>query len=229
MSKSVMLAAVVATMAVPGAAAAIDTYAGPLPMRLVGLDGSLGTVDFTAQGRTGDYCRYLMTWESPFNPNDVELCDVRERRTVDHPSCIENRHENIGSAVMAGPATPVNTLCSGFDNLGDRIDTGDISLLLGGRGALEGLVILPWGTAFSIEIARRATRVLPRPGLFRPAGSPRPRPGGAAAGSHFPRRGALRRHGLDWTGLEARSCEHRFHPRTLAPGGRGYCQSPSRS
>ena len=227
MRNSVILAAVVATMAVPGTAAAIDTFAGPLPMRLVGLDGSLGSVDFTARGRAGDYCRYLMTWESPYNPNDVQLCDVRERRTVDHPSCIENRRENIGSAVLAGPATPVNTLCSGFDNLGDRVDTGDISLLLGGRGALEGLVILPWGTAFSIEIARRATGVLPRPGLWRPAGSPRPRPGGATAGGLFPGRSALRAREVDW--MEAHSCKHISHPRPRSPGGSGYCQSPWRS
>jgi hypothetical protein len=147
-----IFAAAAAAASVSGSAAAIDTFAPPQVMDLPGLRGSLGNVEFTALGRSGDHCRYLMEWESPFNANDVQLCEVFERRTVQYPSCIANRHKNLATVVQAGPLTTVPSYCSGFDNLGVRIDTGDITLLLAGPDRLAGVVILPWGTAFSVEL-----------------------------------------------------------------------------
>lgn len=154
MKKALVLASIAAVTSVPGAASAIDTFAGPRPVRIAGLAGAtLGTVEFAALGRMGDYCRYLMIWESPFNPNDVQLCDVRERRTLLHPSCIQNRLMNIPTITQAGPQTAVRTRCSGFDALGDHVDKGDLNLFLAAPDKqLTGIVIFPWGVALPVEI-----------------------------------------------------------------------------
>lgn len=153
MKRSLFLAAVTAA-AIPSAARAIDTLAGPYAIRIAGLGASMGTAELVALGVVGEDCRYLMTWESPFNPNEVELCDVRERRTPLSPACIDNRFKNFTTFVHAGPASPAATACAGFDNLGEAFD--GVSLLLGeSPTSLEGALLLPWGPAYPVEITGR--------------------------------------------------------------------------
>jgi hypothetical protein len=154
MKRALILACAAAVTCVSGAASAIDTFGGPRPIQVVGLpELILGTAEFTALGRAGHYCRYLMTWESPYNQNDATICDVRERRTLLSPSCTTNRRGNVPTIALAGPETAVDTFCSGFDLLGQRIDTGDISLILASGGKyLTGIVIYPWGMALPVEI-----------------------------------------------------------------------------
>jgi hypothetical protein len=155
MGKTLVAAIAAAVLGISGTAAAIDTLAGPRTIWVVGLGKlTLGSAELLALGRVGDDCRYLMTWESPYNPNEVLLCDLRERRTVLFPSCVANRSMDVPSIVRAGPDSGVRTRCSGFDPLGVAIDTGDVSLILASRGrGLEGIVIFPWGVALPVEIS----------------------------------------------------------------------------
>ncbi|MEZ4293332.1 MAG: hypothetical protein R3B70_00020 [Polyangiaceae bacterium] len=137
---------------VPLWAGALDATQG---RKLVvdGLDQSLGVLGVLALGRTGDSCRYLGSWESPVNDNDIVLCDLRERLTLLHPSCLQNGHVDITSVVTAGPGGLEETACSGFDLMGVAIRTGDVTLLLSERAAepvLAGIAVLPGGLALPV-------------------------------------------------------------------------------
>lgn len=181
MKKALIFAAAATALSLDGPAPALDTFVGPYSMQIAGLGASMGSAMFMALGQSGDDCRYLMTWRSPFNPNAAELCDVRERWTAVYPSCLVNRAQDFTTIVQAGPASMVGTVCSGFDNLGESFD--DMSLLLGeSPSLLQGTVILPWGVTYPIEISRRegpGPTVRDRP----VAGSPRLRR--EAAGGRF--------------------------------------------
>lgn len=148
MKQALLFAVTVSAMTVPGAALAIDTTL-QREVRVSGLGDSLGTLTFLARGRVGTFCRYLTTWESPYNPNDVLLCDTLERRTVLFPSCIENRRKDVPTTLQAGALSSVGTECWGFDMLGEAFD---VSLLMFQTSTgLQGLVFYPYGAVLPIE------------------------------------------------------------------------------
>lgn len=158
MKKSLIAAATLAVLSFSGTASALDTNE-VRQMRSSGLpvQSLLGTLTFTALGAQGQYCTYLMTWESPFNPNDVELCILRERRTPVYPSCITNSLQDITTFVSAGPgAQGGSTYCAGFDTLGISYD--NVTLLTGEFSAepiLQGVAVFPTAIPLvhSIEVA----------------------------------------------------------------------------
>lgn len=119
MKKSLVFAAMVAVASVCESARAIDTTAG-LSYQLSNLDyeGGEGSVTFTALGSSGPYCAYLMTWASPFNPNQVAICILHELRTPVYPSCGLNALADIPTSVVAGPAVDGVSYCESFDLLG---------------------------------------------------------------------------------------------------------------
>jgi len=130
MKKSLVLGAAVAAMSISTAASAINApgYRGSLaPMASDGL-GNVGLVySILATGAVGqDFCGYILSWQSPYNPNDVVSCVLREARGTVNPSCIANSTANIPTSVLAGQT--VSTSCNGFDLLGAPL-TG-ISLFL---------------------------------------------------------------------------------------------------
>jgi hypothetical protein len=166
MKKSLMLVAALAATAFAGSALALDVdtdrelvVLGLTSISGVGTD-SLGRAMFTGLGTSGGgvgsshrYCQYLMEWESPFNPNDVQLCVVREKKTPFAPSCIANRHQDITSFLEAGSDAPSgSTYCAGFDNLGIAYD--DVSLLLGERedGGISGIAVYPTGIPLVLPV-----------------------------------------------------------------------------
>ena len=137
MKKSLLIAAAaLATTSIASSASAIDTF--PIrEVRAAGLPISpfLGFVEFTALGTIptpvgSRTCDYLMNWTSPYNPNLVTLCHVKELRTPVTPSCAANARMDITTAVSAGPAGNLGpTYCDGFDNLG--VPQMGVTLLLG--------------------------------------------------------------------------------------------------
>lgn len=158
MNQFSILAATVATCAASASAFALDTRevrsirSSNLPTQSV-----LGTALFTALGSQGVDCAYLLDWISPFNPNDVVLCVLRERKTPVYASCIANSLQDITTVVTAGPAAKGGaTSCSGFDNLG--ISYEGVSLLTGEFSAapiLQGVAIFPTALPLihAIEVA----------------------------------------------------------------------------
>jgi len=159
-----------------------------------GFGQSLGTISVLPLGRVGFSCSYLGIWESPVNPNEVMLCNLRERITPLHPSCVLNRSIDITSVVTAGPGAPDETACSGFDLLGTAVRTDDVTVLLAERTtepALAGIVLFPVGIALPLIGVRLdnddddgeddasppdprqrligTLRITPRPGGFGPA------------------------------------------------------------
>lgn len=153
MKKSLMLAAATLALSVTGAASALNVNA----VRVLVIDGfpgwydTLGVATFTALGRSGPFCDYLMNWESPFNPNDVALCIVREVRTPVTPSCIINENVDITSTLLGGPAG--DTYCEGFNLKGEPFC--DVSLILGESPllGLRGVAIFPTGIGQVYPIA----------------------------------------------------------------------------
>jgi len=142
MAKLLVLAAAAMAMSVSASAMALDTR----KLRDLQVDGflgwnsSLGTAQFTALGRSGQYCEYLMSWESPFNPNDVQVCVVREMRTPSRPSCIRNEYHDFVSIVLGGPAAA--TYCAGFNLMG--ADFENVTLMFGeSPWGLHGVAIFP--------------------------------------------------------------------------------------
>jgi hypothetical protein len=158
MKKSMFVAAALAAALVSSSASALDTGV-VREIRSAGLPvaSSLGTVSFTALGASGADCLYLTGWESPFNPNDVKTCILRERRTDAAPSCAENRLDDLTTFVSAGPgAAGGATACSGFDTLGVSYD--DITISAGEFAAapiLQGVAVLPTALPIvhAIEVA----------------------------------------------------------------------------
>jgi hypothetical protein len=149
MKKSLVIAAALAATAIAGNAMAINVNV-VRTLRAQGLgagNDSLGTVQLTALGATPTHCLYRMNWTSPFNPNDVNACIIREQRTAANPSCILNRNQDITSFVDAGPAA--GTPCGGFDNLGVSFPfpgADGVTLMLGEFSLspiLQGVVIYP--------------------------------------------------------------------------------------
>lgn len=158
MKKSLFVAAALAAVSISGSASALNTQM-VRQIRSSGLQiaSSLGTVTFTALGASAESCVYLAEWESPFNPNDVALCVVRERRTPVQPSCINNAFQDITTFVSAGPgALGGDTSCSGFDTLG--IGYQDISIQAGEYSTspvLQGVAVFPTALPLvhAIEVA----------------------------------------------------------------------------
>lgn len=146
MKKSLIVAATLAALAVSGSASALDTNV-VREIRSSGLPAMnlLGEVTFTALGVQGQYCTYLMQWASPYNPNAVNLCILRERRTPVYSSCINNSVQDVTSFVSAGPGAQGGaTFCAGFDTLG--ISYNNITLLAGEFSmdpVLQGTAIFP--------------------------------------------------------------------------------------
>lgn len=150
MNRSLSLVAALALTSIAGTASALDVNVdralvvpGLTSIPDVATD-VLGFTHFTALGATSSggrrACQYLMEWTSAFNPNDTQLCVLRERTTPFYPSCIRNRTENINTVVEAGSSSIYSTYCAGFDNLGESFD--DVSLLLNeDEEDLEGLAI----------------------------------------------------------------------------------------
>lgn len=145
MKRSLIVAASLAALCSPGAATALNTQV-IREVQSAGLPFSnfLGQATFMALGAQGaQFCAYLMQWQSPYNPNDVQLCLVREQRTPVKPSCIVNSVMDIASFVSAGPGAQGGpTLCTGFDNLG--VARPRVTLLLGeypGEVPLQGVAI----------------------------------------------------------------------------------------
>lgn len=138
MKKSMLLAAAMTALSISGGAMALDV-SHRLPLQIPGFYGrTLGEGLLTPLGRTGDYCDYEMSWQSPFNPNDVVSCLARESRTPVNPSCIENELRNIVTTVTAGVGSP----CSGFNVKGERFD--GVVLILGESPiGLVGVAIFP--------------------------------------------------------------------------------------
>ena len=158
MKKSLFVAAALATISISGAASALDTQV-VRQIRSAGLQAasSLGSVTFTALGASAESCVYLANWESPFNPNEVALCVVRERRTPVNPSCSFNAFQDFATFVSAGPgALGVDTTCGGFDTLG--IAYTDISIQAGESptsSVLQGVAVFPTALPLvhAIEVA----------------------------------------------------------------------------
>ena len=151
MKKSLIVAATLATLSLAGSATALDTRV-IRDIRAAGLpiQPYLGVVTFTALGSQGRYCTYLMEWMSPFNPNAVTLCALRELKTPVYPSCILNSVMDITSFVSGGPGAQLgSTYCDGFDNLG--IAHPNVTILAGefiAEPVLQGVAI--FGTAIPL-------------------------------------------------------------------------------
>lgn len=146
MKKSLMLVAALAATSIAGSAAALDIRVA----RELVVDsfygtafGSLGTLSFTALGREGNFCRYLGNWENPFNPNDVEICIVRELITPFAPSCVVNENQDINTLLVSGSGAEMlggQAECRGFNLKGE---TSEASLVLSeNRSGLTGVAIL---------------------------------------------------------------------------------------
>ena len=148
MKKSMLLAAAMTALSISGAASALDTTRIWI-LDVPGFFGrTLGAATMTPWGRSGPYCDYLMNWQSPWNPNDVTRCILREFRTAVNPSCIENELWNIVTSVWAGVDAP----CSGF-NIKGEVFLDCVVLVLGESPAgLVGTAFFPVGAALPYPI-----------------------------------------------------------------------------
>jgi hypothetical protein len=145
MKKSMVVLSALAVLSTAGSAAALDVDVERILIvpGLTSVPGVatdiLGTAVLTPLGTSGRYCQYLMEWVNPFNPNDAELCLLRERKTAFSPSCIYNRQFDHTTTVSGGLGSPHCTTCVGFDNLGIA---DDVTLLLGeDPGGMSGIAI----------------------------------------------------------------------------------------
>jgi hypothetical protein len=157
MKKSLLIAAAaLATTTLAGPASALDTRF-VREIRAVGLplQSFLGLAEFTALGTRGPSCDYLMNWVSPFNPNLVSMCILKELKTPVTPSCIGNAVMNITTAVSGGPGGNLGpTYCDGFDNLG--IPRPGVTILAGEFAAsptLQGVAIYSTAVPAVLPIA----------------------------------------------------------------------------
>lgn len=115
MKKSFVVAGALFAAALSSNASALDTNTARA-LFVDGLNITLGVVNFVALGATPGYCNYIMDWASPFNPNDVGLCMVREARTAFAPSCILNERADITSIVTSDFGS-----CAGFNLKGEPV------------------------------------------------------------------------------------------------------------
>jgi hypothetical protein len=153
MKKSLVLGAALAAMSISTSASAIDAaaYSATRPSMVSDAIGSLGTVDYLLSlgtfGANPNECRYILSWRSPFNPNDVLQCDLREQRGPLNPSCNQNAGAGgtpNNAVVLAGLTS--GSGCQGFTNTG--IPFGAVQVILtelpgGGTGKLYGMVFYP--------------------------------------------------------------------------------------
>jgi hypothetical protein len=84
----------------------------------------LGTLDPLAVGRFGKHCIYHTTWENYFNPNDVNICILRELLTPFTPSCFVNEKKDVTTTLDAG----MYSYCAGFNIKGES--KHDVVLIL---------------------------------------------------------------------------------------------------
>ncbi len=143
MKKALMVAAALSALSISSAATALNVNTErELQVQAFGgsFNRSLGRMTFLALGRAGNYCQYLANWESPYNPNDVQLCILDELRTAFTPSCIVNETKDITTIVSAGPGSHA-CLCDGF-NLKGEVVTNVALALSEGPGGLQGVVIV---------------------------------------------------------------------------------------
>lgn len=142
MKKSMFIAAALSALSFSTTASALDVgNARTLAVQAFGgTFASLGELSFLALGRSGNYCQYLADWESPYNPNDVQLCILDELRTAFTPSCIVNETLDITTIISAGPGSHSH-LCDGFNLKGEVVS--DVALALTeGPGGLQGVVMV---------------------------------------------------------------------------------------
>lgn len=141
MKKSMFIAAALSALSFSTTASALNVNdTKELTVQAFGGSfASLGELSFLALGRSGNYCQYLADWESPYNPNDVQLCILDELRTAFTPSCINNEHVDITTLITAGPGSHSH-YCDGFNLKGEVIC--DVALALTeGIGGLQGVVM----------------------------------------------------------------------------------------
>ena len=142
MKKSLLIAAALSALTISSAAQALNADNDrTLFVQAFGgsLNQTLGTMSFVALGVDGNYCQYLAAWESPWNPNDVQLCVLDELRTRFAPSCIANETRYITTTITAGNGSHSH-FCDGFNLKGEPLS--DVTLLLGeGPYGLQGIVI----------------------------------------------------------------------------------------
>lgn len=169
MKKAMMLAAAaLTTLSVSAEASAsgvlgytgtlIDLSYGEIFADRLGLLGTVGAV--FPLGRSIDFnrtCSYVMEWESPWNPNLVNLCVLEEVRTLVNPSCVVNAAVGSGTptTVFAGNyCTGPYALamgCAGFDLLGIPVAADIIATHI--DGVLVGTVMLDHFVPLPITIA----------------------------------------------------------------------------
>jgi len=142
MRKSLIVAAALSALTISSAASALDANQDrTLYVQAFGgsLNATLGRMSFVALGVDGNYCQYLAAWESPWNPNDVQLCILDELRTRFAPSCIRNETRDITTTITAGSGSQSH-YCDGFNLKGEPLN--DVTVLLGeGPFGLQGIVI----------------------------------------------------------------------------------------
>lgn len=142
MKKSLIVAAALSALTISSSASALDTNQDrELFVQAFGgsLTRSLGRLSFVALGVQDGFCQYLAAWESPYNPNDVNLCILDELRTGFSPSCIVNEHHDITTTLTAGAGSHSNW-CEGFNLKGESVQ--DVTLILGeGPFGIQGIVI----------------------------------------------------------------------------------------
>jgi hypothetical protein len=146
MKKAMLVGAALATLCISSAAQAVPSFQN----RNLIVDGTgvtLSVLNFLPMGATGGFpgaCLYQVAAINPFNPNDVQICQVAESRTNFAPSCIVNSSTFVNGAVLqSAPAT-----CNLFDMLGVAHPT---QLLVGESPAgLSGLAIETIGAATAL-------------------------------------------------------------------------------
>lgn len=142
MKKSIFIAAALSALSFSTTASALDvnTTRELTVQAFGGSFASLGEMSFLALGRSGSYCQYLADWESPYNPNDVQLCILDELRTGFTPSCIDNELHDITTLITAGPGSSSHW-CDGFNLKGEVVSNVALALTEG-IGGLQGVAML---------------------------------------------------------------------------------------
>ena len=158
MKKSMVLAVSVAAMLISGGAMALNataysTAAAGAPIATpIGLIGRVSSI--TALGAAAlpaQACRYAVVIDSPFNPNESQVCVFAEARVLPlNTSCVVNRSSSFITSLQAGPNVPGAlggpTFCAGFDQLGQDYPADGIQFYLTSTGAVggnTGVVIIP--------------------------------------------------------------------------------------
>jgi hypothetical protein len=115
MKKSLLVATVLAVSSIAGSASALNVNDARV-LQVDSIHASLGVLTFLPLGVDGPFCDYLANWYSPFNPNDANICIMRELRTSFAPSCIVNERADFTTIVQSDPSA-----CAGFNLKGENI------------------------------------------------------------------------------------------------------------